>query len=149
MDKELFPHRINTLFNKILHIKIRKFEKTLIRKYSLEESYKLKSPILLKHFMFKAYEELSNKLEKNKNILKTHYDGFECNEEIIHDYFKDQGCISDSGEINYSNFIKEISSLNRIIRENYNDKEIMFPPSSMKPFDPKNKIILDRIFIEY
>ena len=88
---------INTHFKNIVHDKIKGFEQSVIKKYNFEKTYKLKNPVLHKHFIINAFEEINNKLLLENKELRVDFD------EDTRDYFirmdlnylKKQGCTSD------------------------------------------------------
>ena len=76
-----------------------------MKNYNFEKTYKLKNPILRKHFIINAIEELNNKLVlKNKqHRVDFGEDTHEYFLEIDFDFSKKQGCVSDNEQINSFN----------------------------------------------
>ena len=69
MNSEEVIKYINTHFKNIVDDKIKAFERYVIKNYSFEETYKLKNPILRKHFIINAIEEFNNILAlENRNF---------------------------------------------------------------------------------
>ena len=88
--------------------KIKALEQSVIKNHDFEKTYKLKNPILCKHFIINAIEKFNNKLAlENKNFRvdfdeDTHYYFIR----IDFDFLKKQGCISDDNKINPSELYK-------------------------------------------
>ena len=69
MNSEEVIKYINTHFKNIVDDKIKALERSVIKNYSFEETYKLKNPILRKHFIINAIEEFNNILAlENRNF---------------------------------------------------------------------------------
>ena len=69
MNSEEVIKYINTHFKNIVDDKIKAFGLSVIKNYSFEETYKLKNPILRKHFIINAIEEFNNILAlENRNF---------------------------------------------------------------------------------
>ena len=62
MNSDKIFKYINTHFKNIVDEKIKAFEQSAITNYNFEKTYKLKNPILRKHFIINAIEEFNNKL---------------------------------------------------------------------------------------
>ena len=95
------PKYIDTHFKNNVDNNIKAFEQSVIKNYNFEKAYKLKSPMLWKHFIIKAIEEFNNILTAENKEVRVDF-----NEDtrkyfirLDHDYFKKQGCISDKEEI--------------------------------------------------
>ena len=130
MNSEEVIKYINTHFKNIVDDKIKAFERSVIKNYSFEETYKLKNPILRKHFIINAIEEFNNILAlENKNFrLDFDEDTKKYFVRMDRDYFKKQGCISDDEKIRLNNLYKEKCELNQVIRENTDDEKSKMIP---------------------
>ena len=73
MNSEEVIKYINTHFKNIVDDKIKAFERSVIKNYSFEETYKLKNPILRKHFIINAIEEFNNILALEKRNFRCRY----------------------------------------------------------------------------
>ena len=101
MSSGQIPKYIDTHFKNNVDNNIKAFEQSVIKNYNFEKAYKLKSPMLWKHFIIKAIEEFNNILTAENKEVRVDF-----NEDtrkyfirLDHDYFKKQGCISDKEEI--------------------------------------------------
>ena len=81
------------------------FWRICIKYYNFEKTYKLKNPILRKHFIINAIEEFSNKLVLKNKQLRVDFDEdtHEYFLQIDFDFLKKQRCISDDKQINSFN----------------------------------------------
>ena len=121
----------DTHFKNIVDNKIKAFEQSVIKYYNFEKTYKLKNPILRKHFAINAIEEFNNELTlKNKNFrVDSHNDTRDHLIRLDHDYFKKQGCISDDQKINPLKLYKETCELNQVTKDNTNDNKLKMIPT--------------------
>ena len=130
MNSEEIIKCINTHFKNIVDDKIKAFEQSVIKNYNFEKIYKLKNPILRKHFIINAIEEFNNILALENKNFRVNFDE-DTKKYFIrkdHDYFQKQGCISDDEKIRLSNLYKEKCELNRVIRENTDNKKLKMIP---------------------
>ena len=130
MNSEEIIKCINTHFKNIADDKIKAFEQSVIKNYNFEKIYKLKNPILRKHFIINAIEEFNNILALENKNFRVNFDE-DTKKYFIrkdHDYFQKQGCISDDEKIRLSNLYKEKCELNRVIRENTDNKKLKMIP---------------------
>ena len=121
---------INTHFKNIVDNKVNAFEKPIIKNYNFEKTYKLKNPILQKHFIINANEEFNNNSTLENKEFRVCFD-----EETVryfiqldHNYFKKQECIFDNEKIRLNELYKEKCELNRVIKENTNDDRLKMIP---------------------
>ena len=69
MDADKNIKYINNRFKNIVDKNIKSFEQSIIKNYNFEKTYKLKNPILCKHFIVNAIEEFNNILTlENKDF---------------------------------------------------------------------------------
>ena len=69
MDADKNIKYINNRFKNIVDKNIKAFEQSIIKNYNFEKTYKLKNPILCKHFIVNAIEEFNNILTlENKDF---------------------------------------------------------------------------------
>ena len=96
----------------------------------MKQKYELKDPVLRKHFIINAFEELNNNLAlKNKNFrVDFDEDTYRYFIKLDHGYFTKQGCISDDEKIRLNKLYKEKCELNQVIKKNTNDKELKIVP---------------------
>ena len=101
MNSGHIPKYIDTHFKNNVDNKIKAFEQSVIKNYNFEKTYKLKSPMLEKHFIIKAIEEFNNILTAENKEFRVDFnkDTRKYFIRLDHDYFKKQGCISDKEEI--------------------------------------------------
>ena len=64
MNSEEITKYIDTHFKNIFDKKIKAFEQSVIKNYNFEKTNKFKNPILRKHFIINAIEELLLKYVK-------------------------------------------------------------------------------------
>ena len=130
MNSEEIIKCINTHFKNIVDDKIKAFEQSVIKNYNFEKTYKLKNPILRKHFIINAIEEFINILALENKNLKVGFEDYTKKYfiKIDHDYFKKQGCISDDEKIRLINLYKNKCELNQLIKENTNENELKMIP---------------------
>ena len=97
MNSDQITKYIDTHFKNIVDDKIKAFEQSVIKNYNFEKTYKLKNPVLRKHFIINAIEEINNKLLLENKELRVDFDENTRDYFIRMDlnYFKKQGCISD------------------------------------------------------
>ena len=96
----------------------------------MKKKYELKNPVLRKPFINNAIEEFNNNLAlKNKNLrVDFDEDTYRYFIKLDHEYFKKQGCICDDEKIRLNKLYNEKCELNRVIKENTNDKELKTVP---------------------
>ena len=69
MDADKNIKYLNNCFKNIVDKNIKSFEQSIIKNYNFEKTYKLKNPILCKHFIVNAIEEFNNILTlENKDF---------------------------------------------------------------------------------
>ena len=69
MDADKNIKYLNNRFKNIVDKNIKSFEQSIIKNYNFEKTYKLKNPILCKHFIVNAIEEFNNILTlENKDF---------------------------------------------------------------------------------
>ena len=69
MNSDQITKYIDTHFKNIVDDKIKAFEQSVIKNFNFEKIYKLKNPILRKHFIINAIEEFNNILAlENRNF---------------------------------------------------------------------------------
>ena len=69
MDADKNIKYLNNRFKNIVDKNIKSFEQSIIKNYNFEKIYKLKNPILCKHFIVNAIEEFNNILTlENKDF---------------------------------------------------------------------------------
>ena len=130
MNSDEITKYVDTPFKNIVDNKIKVFEKSVIKNYNFKKSYKLKNPILCKHFLINVIEEFNNKLTlENKNFrVDFDEDTLKYFIRIDHDYFKKQGCISDDKKIIPLKLYKEKCELNQVIKDKTNDNKLKMIP---------------------
>ena len=70
MDADKNIKYINNRFKNIVDKNIKAFEQSIIKNYNFEKTYKLKNPILRKHFIVNAIREFNNILTlENKDFI--------------------------------------------------------------------------------
>ena len=70
MDADKNIKYINNRFKDIVDKNIKSFEQSIIKNYNFEKTYKLKNPVLRKHFIVNAIEEFNNILTlENKDFI--------------------------------------------------------------------------------
>ena len=70
MDADKNIKYLNNRFKNIVDKNIKAFEQSIIKNYNFEKTYKLKNPILCKHFIVNAIEEFNNILTlENKDFI--------------------------------------------------------------------------------
>ena len=70
MDVDKNIKYINNHFKNIVDKNIKAFEQSIIKNYNFEKTYKLKNPILRKHFIVNAIREFNNILTlENKDFI--------------------------------------------------------------------------------
>ena len=70
MDADKNIKYINNRFKNIVDKNIKAFEKSIIKNYNFEKTYKLKNPVLRKHFIVNAIREFNNILTlENKDFI--------------------------------------------------------------------------------
>ena len=121
---------IDIHFKNIVDDKSKAFEQSVIKNYNFEKTYKLRKPILHKHFIINAIEEFNNilTLESKDYRLDFDEDTKKYFIKIDHDYFKKQGCISDDEKNRLINLYKNKCELNQLIKENTNENELKMIP---------------------
>ena len=86
---------INIHFNNIVNNKFKAFEQSVIKNYNFEKTCELKNPLLRKHFIINAIEDVNKlTLENKKFRVDFDEDTYEYFIRLDQDYFKIQGCIS-------------------------------------------------------
>ena len=69
MDADKNIKYLNNRFKNIVDKNNKSFEQSIIKNYNFEKTYKLKNPILCKHFIVNAIEEFNNILTlENKDF---------------------------------------------------------------------------------
>ena len=63
MDADKNIKYINNRFKNIVDKNIKAFEQSIIKNYNFEKTYKLKNPVLRKHFIVNAIREFNNILK--------------------------------------------------------------------------------------
>ena len=74
MDTEQTIRYINNRFKSIVDKNIKAFEQSLIKNYNFVKTFKLKNPILQKHFIIKATEEFNNLLTLENKDFRVDFD---------------------------------------------------------------------------
>ena len=70
MDADKNIKYINNRFKNIVDKNIKAFEQSIIKNYNFEKTYKLKNPVLRKHFIVNAIREFNNILTlENKDFM--------------------------------------------------------------------------------
>ena len=70
MDADKNIKYINNRFKNIVDKNIKSFEQSIIKNYNFEKTYKLKNPVLCKHFIVNAIREFNNILTlENKDFI--------------------------------------------------------------------------------
>ena len=70
MDADKNIKYINNRFKNIVDKNIKSFEQSIIKNYNFEKTYKLKNPVLRKHFIVNAIREFNNILTlENKDFI--------------------------------------------------------------------------------
>ena len=70
MDADKNIKYINNHFKNIVDKNIKAFEQSIIKNYNFEKTYKLKNPILRKHFIVNGIREFNNILTlENKDFI--------------------------------------------------------------------------------
>ena len=70
MDADKNIKYINNRFKNIVDKNIKAFEQSIIKNYNFEKTYKLKNPVLRKHFIVNAIREFNNILTlENKDFI--------------------------------------------------------------------------------
>ena len=70
MDADKNIKYLNNRFKNIVDKNIKSFEQSIIKNYNFEKTYKLKNPILRKHFIVNAIREFNNILTlENKDFI--------------------------------------------------------------------------------
>ena len=120
MNQEEIIKYINTHFKNIIDDKIKPFEQSAIKNSNFEKTYKLKNPILRKHFIINAIEEFNNKLTLENKEFRVNFDEdtHEYFLEIDFNFFRKYGCISNDEQINSFKMYQVKPELNKSIKEN-------------------------------
>ena len=70
MDADKNIKYINNRFKNIVDKNIKSFEQSIIKNYNFEKTYKLKNPVVRKHFIVNAIREFNNILTlENKDFI--------------------------------------------------------------------------------
>ena len=70
MDADKNIKYLNNRFKNIVDKNIKSFEQSIIKNYNFEKTYKLKNPVLRKHFIVNAIREFNNILTlENKDFI--------------------------------------------------------------------------------
>ena len=133
MNQEEIIKYINTHFKNIIDDKIKPFEQSAIKNSNFEKTYKLKNPIIHKHFIINAIEEFNNKLTLENKEFRVNFDEdtHEYFLEIDFNFFRKYGCISNDEQINSFKMYQVKPELNKSIKEN-SDYEKLRMISSVK-----------------
>ena len=73
MDADKNIKYLNNRFKNIVDKNIKSFEQSIIKNYNFEKTYKLKNPILCKHFIVNAIEEFNNILTLENKDLRVNF----------------------------------------------------------------------------
>ena len=109
---ESIPYTIKYIRDK----KIRDFEK--IFRMEIDCTYEINDPLLIRHFFFKAVEEVNDDLINNKKTYRVHFRD-ETNTHFINEtqtYWEKIGFHNDDGTLNNSKVDNHIKTLDLIIR---------------------------------
>ena len=116
---EQFRKEIGTIPYTIKYIRdkqIRDFEK--IFRMAIDYTYEINDPLLIRHLLFKAVEEVNDDLINNNKTYRVHFRD-ETNTYFINKtktYWEKIGCENDDGNLNDSKVEKFIKTLDMIIR---------------------------------
>ena len=116
---------INTHFNNIVNNKFKAFEQSVVKNCNFEKTYEIKNPLLRKHFIINAIEDV-NKLTLENQTFRVDFDEdtYKYFIRLDQDYFKKRGCISNHEKVRLNELCNEKYELNQIIKENTNDKKL-------------------------
>ena len=109
---ESIPYTIKDIRDK----QIRDFEKSF--RVAIDYTYEINDPLLIRHLLFKAVEEVNDDLINNNKTYRVHFRD-ETSTYFINKtktYWEKIGCENDDGNLNDSKVQKFIKTLDMIIR---------------------------------
>ena len=111
-----------------------------------DETYELKDPLIFRHFIFKSFEELNKKFEKEKKDYWVEFndDRYYYFDDLTSDYYEKRECIWDDDFIDIFAFRLLKSALNSTIKQQTNDKELKIKRS----FNKNHKLKIYEITVE-
>ena len=116
-------------------IKYKKVRKCLeIFRIAVDHTYKLDDPLLTRHFLFKAAEELNNDLIKNDKPFRLDF-GYDISLQFLNEtdaYYKKYKFYNEDGSLNLLKVDHYMETLDMIIKMYTNDAEFMLYPKKLE-----------------
>ena len=106
--------------------KSKDFQKS-VKKFKNDENYKFIHPLIERHFLFKAVQELNEEVVKNKEIILVDFT------DRIYEYFRRQamlyckrkGFYNKGGDLDEDALNEEFNYIEQVIKQHTNDEEFI------------------------
>ena len=100
---------------------------TSVKKFKNDENYKFIDPLIERHFLFKAVQELNEEVVKNKEGILVDFT------DRIYEYFRRQtmlyckrkGFYNEDGDLDEDTVNKEFNYIEQVIKQHTNDEEFI------------------------